>query len=94
MFGIIAIKINITIMVIAMRTVQMTLDEDLIHAVDSVAKELRTTRSAFTRSALQRAIARIRMEKLEEMHRQGYLKKPVSEGEFSVWEEEQKWGDE
>ena len=47
----------------------MTLDEDLIHAVDSVAKELRTTRSAFTRAALQRAIARIRMEKLEERHR-------------------------
>jgi metal-responsive CopG/Arc/MetJ family transcriptional regulator len=81
-------------MVIEMRTVQMTLDEDLIHAVDSVAKELRTTRSAFTRSALQRAIASIRMEKLEEKHRQGYLKKPVYEGEFSVWEEEQKWGDE
>jgi metal-responsive CopG/Arc/MetJ family transcriptional regulator len=81
-------------MVIEMRTVQMTLDEDLIHTVDSVAKELGTTRSAFTRSALQQAIARIRMEKLEEKHRQGYLKKPVSEGEFSVWEEEQKWGDE
>lgn len=81
-------------MVIGMKTVQMTLDEDLIHAVDSAAKELRTTRSAFTRAALQRAIARIRMEKLEERHRQGYLKKPVSEGEFSVWEKEQKWGDE
>jgi len=75
-----------------MRTVQMTLDEDLIHAVDSAAKELRTTRSAFTRSALHRAIARIRMERLVERHRQGYLKKPVSEGEFSVWEEEQKLG--
>ncbi|MEK6534712.1 MAG: ribbon-helix-helix domain-containing protein [Thermodesulfobacteriota bacterium] len=73
-----------------MRTVQITLDEDLIDAVDSVAKELRTTRSAFTRSALQRAITRIRMEKLEERHRQGYLKQPVSEGEFNVWEEEQK----
>ena len=78
-------------MVIEMRTVQMTLDEDLIRAVDSVAKELRTTRSAFTRAALQRATARIRMEKLEERHRRGYLTKPVSEGEFSVWEEEQKW---
>jgi metal-responsive CopG/Arc/MetJ family transcriptional regulator len=72
----------------------MTLDENLIDAVDSAAKELRTTRSAFTRAALQRAITRIRMEKLEERHRQGYLKKPVPEGEFSVWEEEQKWGDE
>jgi len=72
----------------------MTLDENLINAVDSAAKELRTTRSAFTRAALQRAITRIRMEKLEERHRQGYLNKPVSEGEFNVWEEEQKWGDE
>lgn len=81
-------------MVMAMRTVQMTLDENLIHAVDSVAKELRTTRSAFTRAALQRAITHIRMEKLEERHRQGYLNKPVSEDEFSMWEEEQKWGDE
>jgi len=72
----------------------MTLDENLIDTVDSVAKELRTTRSAFTRAALQRAITRIRMEKLEERHRQGYLNKPVSEGEFNVWEEEQKWGDE
>jgi hypothetical protein len=34
------------------------------------------------------------MEKLEERHRRGYLKKPVPEGEFSVWEEEQKWSDE
>jgi len=58
----------------------MTLDEDLIHAVDSVARELRTTRSAFTRAALQRAIARIRMEKLEEKHRQGYLKKTCFRG--------------
>ncbi|MCX5814614.1 MAG: ribbon-helix-helix protein, CopG family [Proteobacteria bacterium] len=43
-----------------MKTVQLTLDEDLIHAVDRVAKELRTTRSAFTQAALQRVIARIR----------------------------------
>jgi hypothetical protein len=33
------------------------------------------------------------MEEMEEKHRRGYLNKPVSEGEFSVWEEEQKWGD-
>lgn len=52
----------------------MTRDEDVIHAVDSASEELRTTRSAFTRTALQQAIARIRMEKQEERHRQGYLK--------------------
>jgi len=77
-----------------MKTVQMTLDEDLLHAVDQLTKELRTTRSAFTREALQRAIASARMQKLEQRHRRGYLRKPVSKGEFSVWHKEQKWGDE
>ena len=31
-----------------MRTIQMTLDDDLVRAVDRVSKELRTSRSAFT----------------------------------------------
>jgi len=35
-----------------MRTIQMTLDDELVESVDKVVKELKTTRSAFTRSAL------------------------------------------
>jgi len=31
---------------------------------------------------------------LEEQHRKGYARHPVRRGEFSVWEKEQKWGDE
>ena len=77
-----------------MKTVQMTLDEDLLREVDRLTKELRTTRSAFTRAALQRAIARETIRKLEEKHRLGYLRKPVKPGEFDIFEKEQKWGDE
>ncbi len=77
-----------------MRTVQMTLDERLVQTVDKVARDLHTTRSAFTREALQQAIARINMQALEERHRQGYLRKPASRTEFAAWEKEQKWGDE
>lgn len=77
-----------------MRTVQMTLDEHLVQAVDKVAKDLHTTRSAFTRQALQQALARVKTQMLEEKHRQGYLRKPVAGAEFAVWEKEQKWGDE
>lgn len=76
-----------------MRTVQMTLDEDLVRAVDRVAKDLRTTRSAFARDALRQAIARIKIQKLEEKHRQGYLRQPMGADEFGVWEKELKWGD-
>jgi metal-responsive CopG/Arc/MetJ family transcriptional regulator len=77
-----------------MRTVQMTLDEHLVSTVDKVVKNMHTTRSAFTREALQQAIARIKMQRLEEKHRQGYLHKPAKADEFAVWEKEQKWGDE
>jgi metal-responsive CopG/Arc/MetJ family transcriptional regulator len=77
-----------------MRTVQMTLDEHLVQTVDKVAKELHTTRSAFTREALQQAVARVKTQRLEEQQRQGYLRKPAGGSEFAVWEKEQKWGDE
>jgi metal-responsive CopG/Arc/MetJ family transcriptional regulator len=77
-----------------MKTIQMTLDEDLVKAVDRVSKRLRTSRSAFTRKALRDALARYGLEQLEQKHRQGYARHPVVDGEFSVWETEQAWGDE
>jgi len=77
-----------------MRTVQMTLDEDLVQTVDKVAKDLHTTRSAFAREALQQAVARVKTRMLEAKHRQGYLRKPAAADEFAVWEKEQTWGDE
>jgi metal-responsive CopG/Arc/MetJ family transcriptional regulator len=77
-----------------MRTIQMTLDDDLVEAVDRVSKELHTSRSAFTRKALQNALVRYEQEQLENKHRRGYEKKPIAGDEFSVWESEQAWGDE
>jgi len=77
-----------------MRTVQMTLDEELVKAVDRVSKQLRTSRSAFTRNALREALARHKLEELERKHRQGYERHPVAADEFAVWKTEQAWGDE
>lgn len=75
-----------------MKTIQMTLDEELVKTVDRIAKELKTTRSAFTRSALRTAIKEFKARRLEENHRRGYEKYPVAKDEFSVWEDEQDWG--
>lgn len=77
----------------AMKTVQMTLNEELVEAVDRVAQELGTTRSAFTRQALQRALKDLEIRKMEERQRRGYQRKPVQPGEFSKWEGEQVWID-
>ena len=76
-----------------MRTVQMTFDEDLISKVDKVVSKLHTTRSAFTREALKEALKRFRTRQLELKHLEGYKRKPVKETEFSIWENEQVWGD-
>lgn len=76
-----------------MKTVQMTLDESLVKAVDSAAKKLGTTRSGFTREALRSALKEIRVKELESRHREGYKRKPIRRGEFSGWELEQIWGD-
>jgi len=77
-----------------MRTIQMTLDDDLVKAVDRVSKRLRTSRSAFTRKALREALSRFNLAHMERKHREGYEQYPVTAEEFSIWETEQAWGDE
>jgi metal-responsive CopG/Arc/MetJ family transcriptional regulator len=77
-----------------MRTVQLTLDEDLVNQVDAMVQSLKTTRSAFARQALKAALARLEEEAMERKHREGYLRKPVRQSEFQPWEGEQAWGTE
>jgi metal-responsive CopG/Arc/MetJ family transcriptional regulator len=77
-----------------MKTVQMTLDEELIAAVDKAARRLKTTRSAFTRRALKAALEEIRIRELEARHCEGYRRHPPKKGEFDIWEKEHAWGDE
>lgn len=74
-----------------MKTIQMTLDEELIKSVDRIVKKLHTTRSAFTRGALRQAISDYNIQQLEKKHRQGYLSRPVQSGEFDIWKNEQSW---
>lgn len=76
-----------------MKTVQVTLDETLVSAVDEAARKLHLSRSAFTRKALRTALKRIRDEGEEQRHRAGYVRKPVRKGEFDIWEDEQIWGE-
>ncbi len=75
-----------------MRTVQITLEEDLVQAVDRAADRLDQSRSAFTRAALRTALARLAVQAREQQHRAGYLQQPVTPDEFDAWEDEQVWG--
>jgi len=76
-----------------MKTIQMTLDDELVATVDRVVRELKTTRSAFTRKALRNAVKQVNVNQLEKKHKKGYVQHPADKTEFSVWESEQEWGD-
>jgi metal-responsive CopG/Arc/MetJ family transcriptional regulator len=76
-----------------MRTIQMTIDDDLVATVDRTVKKLKTTRSAFARKALKDAIMQVNIDMLEKKHKKGYERHPVGKTEFNAWETEQEWGD-
>jgi len=76
-----------------MKTVQMTIEEDLLQDVDAAARQIRTSRSAFTRDALREMLKKMRVSQQERQHRRGYARHPVKKDEFDVWTREQKWGD-
>jgi metal-responsive CopG/Arc/MetJ family transcriptional regulator len=76
-----------------MKTVQMTLDPDLVTQIDRAAARQGLSRSAFTRRALSAALEQLRLEALEQRHREGYRRRPVRRGEFDLWEDEQTWPD-
>ncbi len=77
-----------------LKTVQMTLEEDLVEAVDRAARQLHTTRSGFARLAFKAAMKEMQARELEKRHREGYQRKPAQKSEFGDWEREHAWGDE
>lgn len=75
----------------ATRTVQITIDDELLQVVDEAVSEMNTNRSAFIREALQLALKRIQILRMERQHAAGYARYPATSGEFDGWETEQVW---
>jgi metal-responsive CopG/Arc/MetJ family transcriptional regulator len=75
-----------------MKTIQMTIDEPLLKAVDRLSRARKTTRSGLIRVALEAELKREGVREAERRHAAGYALKPVAPGEFDIWENEQDWG--
>ena len=76
-----------------MKTIQMTIDENLLQRVDQTVKNLHTTRSAFIREALEQALLTYQVRRLEERDAIGYTAVPADPLEMDEWSAEQAWGD-
>lgn len=74
-----------------MKTIQMTIDDELLKLVDKMSRDRRTTRSAFIRHAIEAEIRHQHLRHEEARHARDYPRKPVAPGEFDVWLNEQDW---
>ena len=88
------ISIHILMVIMMMKTVQMTINEELLAQVDEVVQAEGSNRSAFMRQALEEALRHYNITQLEQQHAAGYLRQPVAPGEFDDWVAEEAWGDE
>ena len=77
-----------------MKTIQMTIEENLLQRVDQMVQDLSTTRSAFIRDALEQALRQYQVRRLEERDAAGYKAIPATPAETDEWLTEQNWGDE
>jgi metal-responsive CopG/Arc/MetJ family transcriptional regulator len=75
-----------------MKTIQITIDEELLQKVDQATQLQRVARSQFIRKALEDALRQLAIEELERKQFEGYQRLPVINGEFDIWESEQAWG--
>ena len=76
-----------------MRTIQITIDDELVERVDKRAKRIGATRSGFARQALRAALARYEEAEQEARQRAGYRRIPPTPQEFAIPDEDHTWGD-
>jgi metal-responsive CopG/Arc/MetJ family transcriptional regulator len=75
-----------------MKTIQITIDETLLLKVDQATHLKKIARSQFIREAMEDTLRLMAIAELEQKQVAGYLRQPVTAGEFAVWEAEQGWG--
>jgi hypothetical protein len=65
------------------RTIQMTLDDELVASVDQVVKDHPV---CFCAQGIKERVKQVNINLLEKKHKRGYGKHPADKAEFSVWE--------
>ncbi len=76
-----------------MKTIQMTIESNLLHRIDACIKDLGVSRSAFARDAFREALRRFEVMELERVQIAGYRKNPPRKQEFDIPEADHAWGD-
>jgi hypothetical protein len=84
----------LSIILINMKAIQFTVDEDLLRRMDADPEVKAKGRSAFLRRAIAEYLQRKREAAIREAYRRGYGGDPPADGEFDVAPERWVWPDE
>ena len=76
-----------------LKTIQITLPQELLSKIDQTVTALDTNRSAFARQAFEDALFRLRIEQMERQDAEGYARQSQDLDEIALWESIQDWGD-
>jgi metal-responsive CopG/Arc/MetJ family transcriptional regulator len=76
-----------------METIQIVIEEELLHAADRAARRLKVNRSALFREALRAHLAGFARRERERADRVGYERHPDG-GADAVWEKVAAWPEE
>jgi metal-responsive CopG/Arc/MetJ family transcriptional regulator len=74
-----------------MKTIQITIDPELLHLIDNDEESMEKGRSAFLRQAVRYYLEQKRLKSISEKYRSGYSKVLEKDDDLTIWEDEQVW---
>ena len=74
-----------------MKTIQITIDSELLHKIDNDEESKKNGRSAFLRQAVRFYLEQKRLRSIAEKYRSGYALGLAKDDDLSIWEDEQVW---
>jgi metal-responsive CopG/Arc/MetJ family transcriptional regulator len=76
-----------------LKTVQITVPEQLLVRIDEAAARLKTNRSSLARQAFEETLFHLRLAQMEQQDAEAYARQPQDPAELADWESVQDWGD-
>ena len=74
-----------------MKTIQITIDPELLHKIDNDEESMKKGRSAFLRQAVRYYLEQKRLKSISEQYRSGYRRESEINDDLTSWEDEQVW---
>ena len=74
-----------------MKTIQITIDPELLDIIDNDEESRQKGRSAFLRQAVRYYLEQKRLKSISEQYRSGYTRGTAKDDDLTLWEDEQVW---